>query len=248
MISIRIEKSVAVITPSIALPYLRQCIDSVTNQTYKNLKHIIVADGPEYLGAVKGKAKLGLDDFASITCTPENTGRGGYYGHRIYAAYPHLIEADYIAFLDEDNWYEPNHIESLVEKLEKNNHDWVYSLRNVYSNEQFLAADCCEAIGKWPIYFWPPDNPQHLVDTSTYLFKRDFLINVCQHWNFGWGGDRRFYQIISKLMGHTNYDTTGLHTLNYRVDINKAYGGDFSFFDRGNKVVLERYGGKYPWN
>ena len=246
--NIIIEKCVAVITPSIALPYLRQAIDSVKNQTYKNIKHVIVADGPEFLGPVEGKAQFNLDDDAIITCTPENTGRNGFYGHRIYAGYPFLINADYIAFLDEDNWYEPNHISSLVRLIEDKNLDWAYSLRNVYSDEKFLAHDCCEAIGKWPIYFWPDDRPEYLIDTSTYMFKRDFLINVCQHWNSGWGGDRRFYHIISQLIGHKNYDTTGLHTLNYRVDINKAYGGDFGFFERGNDVILKKYGGKYPWN
>lgn len=40
----------------------------------------------------------------------------------------------------------------------------------------------------------------------------------------------------------------GLHTLNYELpDMNKAYGGDIDFFNRGNIEVKKHYGGEYPW-
>ena len=106
-----IEKPVTVITPTIGSPKLLDAITSVLNQTYK-CNHVIVVDGRDYANQV-----LNIIDprLVNIVVSPENTGKtgGNFYGHRIYAAYPHLINSDYILFLDEDNWYEPNHVETL---------------------------------------------------------------------------------------------------------------------------------------
>lgn len=244
-------KSVTVITPTIGQSHLLDAIDSVQRQTYKNVKHLIVIDGPEYVDNVYD-LKFPKDyPNLQVTVSPENTGRtgGNFYGHRIYAGYPHLINSDYVAFLDEDNWFKPTHIQTLVETLESKNYDWVYSMRQFHKPDgEFVAPDCCESLGLWPIYFTIDKSQQeYLVDTSSYLFKKEFLIEVCQHWHFGWGGDRRFYHIISKVMKHTNYNTTGKHTLCYRLDDNveKKYGG-YNFFTDGNAAVLKHYG-EYPW-
>lgn len=246
----RIEKPVTIITPSIANETLLECIDSVNNQTYSNLKHLVVFDGKD---ALEKSLKLNVSDHYTklqTTVSPENTGKnnGDFWGHRIYAGYSHLINSDYVFFLDEDNFYEPNHVETLINLIEKQNLDWAYSLRNIISKEgEFIVEDCCESLGKWPIFWSLNKEHQYLIDTSSYCFKRDFLIHVSHHWHFGWGADRRFFQILTKMLHHTNFNTTGLHTLNYRLDdnIEKKYGS-VDFFKNGNKEVLKYYGG-YPW-
>ena len=240
---LRIENSVVVITPTIGHSALSKAMESVSNQTYKNLTHLIVIDGREYFE--KALKSIPLHDNVVITTAPFNTGGNGYYGHRIYAAYSHLVNHDYVAFLDEDNWFDPNHIETLVNTLETKDYDWVHSLRKVYVENDYLADDCCESIGKYPIWFSQPDNPQHLVDTSSYLFKRDFLTKVAHNIHYGWGGDR---VLLNSIMHMSNFETSGLHTLNYKLpDMNKAYGGDFMFFGKGNAAIKQQYGGKYPW-
>ena len=243
-----IEKSVVVITPSVGRKSLTKAVNSVRDQTYKNIKHLIVADGPEFYENVAFLAYSGIEnnDHIKVTNAPINTGANGMYGHRIYAAYPHLVNEDYVLFLDEDNWWDENHVASLVNLIESKNLTWAYSLRKVYVNDEYLADDCCESIGKWPIWFTWPDKPQHLLDTSSHCFKREFLSCVCQLWNWGWGGDRRFYTIIKEQPAP--YDTTGLHTLNYNLpDMQKAYGGDMEFFKKGNEMIKNIHGGKYPW-
>jgi glycosyltransferase involved in cell wall biosynthesis len=240
---LQIENSVVVITPTIGNSALSKAMESVANQTYKNLTHLIVIDGREYFE--KALKSTPLHDNVVITTAPFNTGGNGYYGHRIYAAYSHLVNHDYVAFLDEDNWFDPNHIETLVNTLETKDYDWVHSLRKVYVENDYLADDCCESIGKYPIWFSQPDNPQHLVDTSSYLFKRDFLTKVAHNIHYGWGGDR---VLLNSIMHMSNFETSGLHTLNYKLpDMNKAYGGDFMFFAKGNAAIKQQYGGKYPW-
>jgi glycosyltransferase involved in cell wall biosynthesis len=249
---VNVEKSVTVITPSVNSDQLNQAVDSVANQTYGNVRHLIVSDGAEYYSDIIFRDDMDDRlhiDFASI---PYNTGgvAPGFYGHRIYAAFPHLVNTDYIAFLDEDNWFEPDHIKTLVETIESNNLVWAHSLRNICKNDgTFFEQDNCESIGRWPIFF-TQDKPEHeqsfLVDTSSYMFKTDFLIKVCNHWHHGWGGDRRFFGIIKSAVP---YGTTGQHTLNYRLDTapEMKYGPNMDFFSKGNDLVKQHYNGEYPW-
>lgn len=150
-----IEKPVTVITPTIGSPKLLDAMRSVEKQTY-NCKHLIVIDGPEYSQkAMELISNSGLKGNHTVYCSPENTGKtgGDFYGHRIYAAFPHLINSDYILFLDEDNWYEPNHVETLIQTIEEKQLDFAYSLRQIYSpDRRFLCNDNCESLGKWEIF------------------------------------------------------------------------------------------------
>lgn len=237
------EKSVVVITPSIGSPKLLDAIESVQEQTYKNLKHLVVIDGLEHwdkskdLKVVAGKRQL------QIVCTPENTGSKGFYGHRIYASYPHLINSTYVFFLDEDNWYEPHHVETLVKTIEKDDLDFAYSLRKIYnSNKEYLCDDNCESLGKWPIFI-NREHPAYLIDTSAYAFKRDFLNMFAGLWHWGWGGDRRFYNLVKDRAKH---DTSGKHTMCYRLDGNEG-SVTAGFFEQGNKSQFEYYQGNFPW-
>ena len=239
-----IEKPVTVITPTIGSPKLLDAIFSVKNQTYK-CNHLLVVDGPEYWNNVVGMC--GSDD-CEIVMSPENTGKtgGNFYGHRIYAAYPHLLNSEYILFLDEDNWYEPNHIQTLIETIESKNLDFSYSLRKIYNPERtYLLDDNCESLGKWPIFMSrsSPHGPQYLIDTSSFCFKKEFIQKSCHLWHSGWGGDRMFLYAVKE---HAKYDTNGKHTLCYRLDGNPNSVTE-EFFKVGNRTQEQYYEGKYPW-
>ena len=241
---LRIEKSAVVITPTIAKKSLVQAVDSVDSQTYKNLHHLIVADGAEYFPKVFS-LPIPISNSSKITLAsvPFNTGADGFYGHRILAAYAHLVNHDYVLFLDDDNWFDPDHVKSLIDLCEDEGLDFAHSLRKVYIDNAYLADDCCEAIGRWPIAW--SNEKDHLVDTSSYCFRRSFLINVSQIWHFGWGGDRRFFNFVRNF---AKYNTTGLHTLHYNLpDMNKAYGGNVGIFAEYNEITKQKYGGEYPW-
>ena len=238
---LRIEKSVVVITPSVGSSKLLNAIESVENQTYKNIKHLIVSDGPEHLEKIVG-LKFASTIKYQVTSTPSNTGKDGFYGHRIYAAYPHLVNEDYVVFLDEDNWFEPNHIQSLVETVESRDLHFAYSMRKIYDSDQkFLIEDNCESLGKWPIWF-THKQPQYHMDTSSYLFRRDFIKDTCHIWHHGWGADRRYFESVMAA-NHTN---TCLHTLCYRLDGNPN-SVNYDFFKKGNEEQLKHYEGLLPW-
>ena len=243
---LNIEKPVVIITPTIGSPKLKDAVESVANQTYGNIKHLIVVDGENYLEQFYDLLLKG-DPKRHITVAPENTGANGFYGHRIYAGYAHLVNADYVFFLDEDNWYHPDHVRSLVETIENRQLDFAYSLRSIYDKDKnYLCDDNCEALGEWPIYFTMGNegNQEHfLVDTSSYAFRREFLIQVASLWHSGWGGDRRFFDAVRKRSNHAN---SRHRTLCYRLD-----GNDGSvtkeFFDKGNAYYNELFEGEFPW-
>lgn len=236
-----IHKPVTVITPTIGKIELNDAIRSVGKQTYP-CKHLIVFDNPKGVKAFE-KENNPPNDPIDVCFLPYNTGADGFYGHRIYAAFPHLVNSDYILFLDEDNFYEPDHVATLIKTIEDNNLQFAYSLRRIVDKDgKYLCDDNCESLGQWPIFF-THDNPQYLVDTSSFCFRREFLIQVCQFWHFGWGGDRRFFEIVKKSAPH---DTTGKHTLNYRLDGNPN-SVTKEFFEEGNKQQLQIYGGDLPW-
>lgn len=235
-----IEKSVTVITPTIGSPKLTDAIESVRKQTYSNIDHLLVLDGEEYF---KNAPHIDSDNLKMIML-PYNTGANGFNGQRIYASIPHLINSDYIFFLDEDNWYEPDHVRTLVDTIERGNLDWAYSLRKIYSpDKQYIIDDNCESLGRWPIFF-THDNPQYLVDTSAFAFKRKFIQDTCHRWHSGaWGEDRRYFYAVAN---QSKWDTNGKHTLCYRVDGNpKSVSGEF--FIEGNKQQLNHYKGQFPW-
>ena len=242
-----IEKPVTVITPTTGSSKLKDAMESVRKQTYK-CEHFIVIDGTEYADNAFKSIGIPSEPNVKKILLPANTGKtgGNFYGHRIYAAIPHLINSDYILLLDEDNWYEPDHVASLIETIEKKNLDFSYSLRKIFSPDgKYLCDDNCESLGKWEIFMsrHSPHGKHYLIDTSSFCFKREFIHKTCHFWHHGWGGDRHF---LYSVKDHAKYDTNGKHTLCYRLDGNPN-SVTKDFFIEGNKTQEQYYGGRYPW-
>jgi len=230
---------VAVVTPTIGSEFLKQCISSVEAQTYQNLSHYIFIDGSEYNQKVK--EILNGSTNTKLIELEENIGKE-WYGHRVYAACSFLVNADVICYLDEDNWYEPNHIEEVIKKIEAGA-DWAYSLRKVYDKQgNYLCHDNCESLGKWSIW---GNNHAYLVDTSSYAITRDAAANVGHWWCGGWGADRQFFKNLQK--NYPNYECSGEHTVCYRLDGNPRSPGP-EFFETGNNFIQKMYGENYPWH
>jgi glycosyltransferase involved in cell wall biosynthesis len=229
---------VAIVTPTIASEHLEKCIDSVDKQTYEDIVHYIFIDGCQY--EPKAREILVGSSKTRMIELEENVGKG-WYGHRVYAACSFLVNADVICYLDEDNFFEPNHIETVVKKLQEGN-DWVYSLRNIHDKEgKFLCEDNCESLGKWPVYF----NPEvHHIDTSCFAVRRDVAVRIGHAWYGQWGADRQFFGALKNHF--PKYSCTNQYTTNYRLDGNENSVNE-DFFIEGNKINSEKYQGNFPW-
>lgn len=220
-------KTVTVVIPTIGAPELMTATNSVNSQTYQNTEVHLFVDGRDNWDKIATSMK------ATYLYTP--TGKNKFYGHRIYAACGHLIDSDYIAFLDEDNWYEPNHIQSLVDLIETDDSlHFVYSRRNIVDKEgNFICKDQCESLG-WKIPIYGNWINGHLVDTSSYLFKRKTLMETGHIWNNQWGADRIYFNTVNQAGFRS--DSTDLFTLNYRLG-NSETSPKPEFFLEGNKVM-----------
>ena len=235
--------SATVIIPTTGSPEVYKAIESVLNQTY-DTKCYIVCDGPDYVYAVKNFIKQ-FEKHPKykniVVCNlPINVGAKGFYGHRVYAAFTHLIDTEYVMYLDQDNWLSERHVQLCIETIERRNLDWCYSLRQVRSKAgDFICFDDCESLGKWQTY-----HGVHHIDTNSYCIRTSVATKLASVWHGGWGQDRVFLQAISQHF--PKWDCTNEYTTNYRVDGGKG-SVNADFFINGNEVMIKKYDGKYPW-
>lgn len=237
--------SVSVITPSVGTEYLEDCIKGVRDQLYENVTHHIVVDGPNYLDGVTDCIRRCGAEVSVLTLN-EATGKGGYYGHRIYAALPFLVNSDLVCFLDEDNWMDPHHIGSMVETLLTYDLDWVYSLRNIVNRSgTFICRDDCDSLGIWGTWY----SEQNHVDTSCYLIKREIATTASNIWNRK-GYDENVIDPDKALCRYLLAEyprvyTTGKYSINYRIGSSSDTAAE-QYFLQGNDVMSSKYR-HFPW-
>lgn len=95
--------------------YLNRCIDSILNQSYKNIEVILVDDGsPDNCGKICDEYLL--KDNRIRVIHKEN---GGLSSAR--NAGLDIATGDYIGFVDSDDWIEPKMYETLIENVIKYN-------------------------------------------------------------------------------------------------------------------------------
>ena len=99
--------------------YLYQCIESVVNQTYRNLEIVIVDDG-----STDGSGSI-CNEYAKKDerVRVYHTENRGLSAARNYAL--DRLHGEYIAFLDSDDWLEPNAIEHFLDKAQNTGADIV---------------------------------------------------------------------------------------------------------------------------
>ena len=245
------DNLVSIITATIGRPELARAIRSVSVQRYRNIQHLIVADGPEVEANVR-KIVAGMAPTVPthVLALPWSTGRDEFRGHRIYAACIHLVNGRFVSFLDDDNWLDEDHISSLVACVIDNQLEWAYSLRKIVERDgTFLANDDCQSLGAWESIeaTTGPDRP-HLVDTSCYLLRRDVAVVYSAIWHRRSLDARRSPDVVlceALLSNRTRYRTTGKYSLNYSIGGPRPV--DARFYIEGNAAMRSRYPQGFPW-
>lgn len=225
---------VTVIIPTIGTDLLKRAIQSVRAQSFP-CSIAVVADGPAYAERVR---KV----HPEAIVLPWNVGGGGVgeaphdrlLGHPMYAAMPFLCKTKYVAFLDEDNWYDPRHIEALVTTCERESLPWAFSLRKVWVDGQFLCIDLCESLGNLCKCF---DRDEYLVDTSCFLVRRDVAMSIGGTWMHP-HADRPVTRYLMETFPKTRW--SGLASLNYQFQVQNSRGQVAQYFLYGNQVMLSR--------
>ena len=137
------NETISVIVPVYKVePYLRECVDSIINQTYQNLEIILVDDGsPDNCGAICDE--YAAKDSRVRVIHKENGGVSSARNAGIEAA-----TGSYIGFVDSDDWIEPDMYENLLESLQRENAEIAAPItfydpstrQSVLSGEQLLRS------------------------------------------------------------------------------------------------------------
>lgn len=232
---------IAVVTPTTGNPYLSKAILSVRYQSIP-VDHYVFVDGKEYW--TKAYEITRLHPHLKVYQLPENTGRGGFNGHRIYAASSYLVNADLILLLDEDCYYEPRHAETCSQFITEHGLDWAYSLRKVVGeSDEYLCHDDCDSLGFFGNY---AGAGYGFVDTNCFAYTRKAMTTLGHIWyNNLYQTDvivtQAFQQVFPK------YGCTGSYTVNYRLH-GKSLGKLNGWFKPGNLKAKQKFAHKFPWN
>ena len=229
--------AVVTVTNGKRLKELEQCVASISSQTYK-AKHYILCDGDwdDYI------AIRWLYPTLKVCYWDAKIGGDGWLGQRWYAAAPQLITEDVTFFCNDDDWYEANHVQTIMEKIEAG-YDWAYSFRKICDQEgAFLFNDNCEALGEVSPVWIDPNH--HFVDWCMWGMKTECLKQISPVLNNkDLHVDRYFYALAKQAF--PQFAPTLKHTFNFRLG--GGCGVQKEFFEQGNAEMLKRHNGVLPW-
>lgn len=176
------NKKVSIIVPVYNVEeYLSKCLDSIINQSYKNLEIICVDDGST------DKSGVICDEYAkkdSRIKVYHKTNEGVSSARNLALS---ASTGDYIGFVDSDDWIEPTMYETLVNAIESKQADIaVCSFSKVYNNKidkiqnnQHIKEDIL-GISDILRYAFNPDNYRGFnIGIWNKLFTTKFL-KLCQ--------------------------------------------------------------------
>lgn len=231
------------ITSSIGRKDLIQTIESVRAQTTKCI-HYVFVNGARFHDLAREILKNYPDVHAIYI--PEDTGDygGGPSMADVFAAAPFLTNSEWILYLDDDNFFEPNHIETLLSFIKKNSLKWAYSLRKFIDvNGKYICNDNWDNLGHWSEVLGRPEDHQ-LVDNSCYMVHRSLAKRCALAWTaLPHIPDRCFFLALKELK--VPCGCSGLYTVNYRIGAsNKTPASEYL---KADEVFKKQFPDGYPW-
>ncbi len=197
--------------------YLEKCIESIINQTYKNLEIILVDDGS------KDKSDEICDEYAKKdnrikVIHKENSGVSSARNVGIENS-----KGEYISFVDSDDWLEKDFIEKLHNIIKENNSDLAQSgyYRVVGENkEKINSTENIENIDKneFLIRVLSPQTGFGLCHMK--LIKKKIIGDIRFNENLKAGEDALFNEMISQNIKKATF--YGYPLYNYRINENSA--------------------------
>ena len=244
--------TVTVVTAATGHEKLVNCLRSVQRQSHAQVEHVVVVDGQEWHERVQEAVTQSepLQKKLHVVQLPQATGRNNWNGHRIYGAMSYLLNSEFISYLDEDNWLDPDHVESLLSAIRKTQSRWAFSLRKICDfSGNVIAFDNCESLGNLHRVFSKKDHFH--IDTSCYLLHRELAVECSPLWYRPWRalrGEPCPDTLVCRqlLRQHPKTCSNRKHTLNYTVG-NQALSVRAEYFLHGNQVMRDLYPNGLPW-
>ncbi len=150
--------------------YLNKCVDSIINQTYKNLEIILVDDGsPDRCGEICDEYAE-KDDRVKVI-HKENGGQGSARNMGL-----DICKGEYIAFVDSDDWIDLDMYECMMSDLLEYAADLSMCNFWIVNGEKISAEDGCEDVivmnNKQLMEFYYSDSRMN-TSPCNKLYKKD---------------------------------------------------------------------------
>lgn len=202
----------AVITTRNRLNLLQRAVESVKQQTYKNIEMIVVDDG----SSDNTKDWCNSQSLNYIRIEP-GKGRGGNYARNLGIK---ASKGEYVAFLDDDDYWMPTKIEKQVFQLQQSGNELVHCYRYL----EFINVDNSSRIELCPLNSNYKGNLKKRILyqitclTSAIMVSRKALNEIggfdenCKYW--------QEYELTIRLAQRKPFDLVDEPLLTYRINNN----------------------------
>lgn len=215
---------VAVVMTTIVRPTIAQALRSVYAQRFSGRIQVLIGidrwEGERALldgliGERPQNIAVTLVDLGYSTSQRNGGLYPSRYGGALKTILSYAANSRYVTYLDDDNWYAPDHLASLLAAVAGK--EWAFALRHFVdaSSGDLLCPDTWESMG--------PDRGVYaaaqggFVDTNCFLIDKLACHEVFTEWAMtryakGTGGDRQVLQRLRQRPRGTN----DAHTVYYR--------------------------------
>lgn len=232
---------VSVIVPLYnAEKYIEETMESILNQTYKNIEIVIVDDGSKDQSSsiVKNFKKKYPEQIKYIL--QENQGVSVARNTGIENA-----NGEYISFLDSDDLWHSTKIEKQIESMHKNNMNACYcGYMNFYeetgekveNTTNFVKGNMTKAFLTHQVF----------AQTSTWIFKKSIVMDHNIRFTPGcsWGEDLEF---LFKLMSVTNVCYVDEYLTYYRILSGGNLSSNYKDYELKTTKELEVFNRMKDW-
>ncbi|HVS70180.1 MAG TPA: glycosyltransferase family 2 protein [Phycisphaerae bacterium] len=221
--------TVAVVMPTVVRPSLLRAVRSVFQQDVSSPCHLLL--GIDHLSGDPTLLDQLLQErpahwHVSIFNPGYSTSvrHGGLHpardGGALRTILSYAAHSRYVAYLDDDNWWAPQHLSNLLAAVQ--DHQWAYSQRWFVDAQslQPLAIDTWESVGPGAGVF----NNQFggFVDPNTLLLDKLACETALRWWTLPLAGDKKAMSadrnVFAHLRRHYAGRATGQPTCFYRMD------------------------------
>jgi len=220
--------------------YLKQCLNSLLNQTLKNIEIIVVDDG-----STDGSADL-IDSYAQkykniITIHKKNGGVGSAYAAGLKKA-----TGEYVGFLDSDDWADKRMYFELFEIAQKTKCDVVKSGSYYTSSKKkkrFIKSENCHRIiyNRLEVPEFVLGHPCHW----TAIYKNSFLkkkkIKITENLKDSAADIEFIYQVWFQMKSLYVTDKAFVHYRINRPESDRNSGSKMSFYLLNVHQLVRRY-------
>lgn len=208
---------------------LYRAIRSVFTQDFKGSIHLLVGADVEKFGNFSEIiSELLLECPPNVTLTGISLGystsarHGGlhssWYGGSLRSALSFLATSRWVSYLDDDDWYEPQHLRLLYEAIQ--GRAWAFSLSNYAdpNGDVIYGVDTIESVGPNRGIFAAKFGG--FVRPSALMIDKLKLSHILHLWSISpfSSGDGEDRLIFKELLKQSEYGETGVPTVNCALD------------------------------